>query len=332
MPAYVPEPEGTGGRRQGTLAAVFLILALASSYLPAGARTDIAWGLRSTLLRPFLATQEHLVAAKMRSLKVEALQARLDSLTSILATQSALVDENRTLRALVGLSARIGPSFRPASVLRPGTPGSESMFLVDLGSAEGVAEGAPVVDPYGLVGVIREVHAHTSVGMDWTHPDFRASAMLADGSGFGLVQDRRGAFREEDRMILNGMPYHESVPDGMPVLTSGLGGVFPRGIPIGRIAGVASSQGGWRKSYWLTPMVQPASVTHVLVAVGKKPLDISKAWPVDSIRTRAESIARERGEADSLRALTDSVRLLRAAVERLRSASRALPGKAGQGR
>jgi rod shape-determining protein MreC len=318
VPAYSPEPERTGGRRQGILAAAFLILALASSYLPEGAQQGISWSLRATLLKPFLATQEHLVAAELRSRKVEALQARLDSVTAILATQSALGDENRTLRALLGLSARIGPSFRPASVLRPGTPGSESMFLVDLGSQDGVAEGAPVVDPYGLVGVIREVRAHTSVGMDWAHPDFRASAMLADGTGFGLVEDRRGAFREEDRMVLNGMPYHEAVPDGTLVLTSGLGGVFPRGIPIGRIDGVAETKGGWLKSYWLRPMVQPGAVTHVLVAVGKPVLDVSRAWPLDSVRTREQSLRREHARADSLRAITDTVRRLRALVEQLR--------------
>jgi rod shape-determining protein MreC len=329
VPAYTPEPERTGGRRQGILAGTFLILALATSYLPKGAQQDIAWSLRATLLRPFLATQEHLAAAKLRSRKVEALQARLDSLTVVLATQSELGDENRTLRALLGLSARIGPSFRPASILRPGTPGSESTFLVDLGSANGVVVGAPVVDPYGLVGVIREVRSRTSVGMDWTHPDFRASAMLADGTGFGLVEDRRGTFREEDRMVLNGMPYHESVPNGTLVLTSGLGGRFPRGIPIGRTDGVAETQGGWLKSYWLRPMVQPASVTHVLVAVGKPALDVSRAWPLDSIRTRSGAILMENARADSLRAMTDTVRRLRALVEQLRGEAGRPPGGGG---
>lgn len=324
-PPYAPEPEGTGGRRQAILAAVFVFVALASAYLPLGTQQVVAWTLRTSVLRPFLATQAHLAAVQLRSRRVEALQTRVDSLTAIVATQSALVDENRTLRALVGLSARIGPSFRPASVLRPGTPGSESMFLVDLGSEEGVTQGAPVVAPYGLVGVIQEVHAHTSVGMDWTHPDFRASAMLADGSGFGLVEARPGAFREEDRMILDGMPYHEFVPNGTPVLTSGLGGRFPRGIPIGLVDGVAGTQGGWRKSYWLTPMVQPAAVTHVLVEVGKKPLDVSEAWPVHSMHTREEALLQEHARADSLRALTDSVRVLRARVRQLEEGSGGSP-------
>ena len=119
-------------------------------------------------------------------------------------------------------------------------------------------EGAPVIDRHGLVGVIREVRPDLSVAMDWTHPDFRASAMLADGTAFGMVETRRGDFREMDRMILNGTAYYESVPEGVAVLTSGLGGVFPRGIPIGTVDGVADVEGRWRKSYWLRPWCSPA--------------------------------------------------------------------------
>jgi cell shape-determining protein MreC len=127
------------------------------------------------------------------------------------------------------------------------------------------------------------------------------------------------------------MAYHESVPTGSLVLTSGLGGVFPRGIPIGRIEGVAETQAGWRKSYWLKPMVQPASVTHVLVAVGKEPLDVSRAWPLDSIRTRDEAIDEERARADSLAALTDSVRLLRARLDELKRSTADTPASSGGG-
>jgi rod shape-determining protein MreC len=322
VPVYVREPEDRGIRRQRALATLFLILALTTLYLPEGGQQTLAWTVRASLLRPFLRIQEGVAAARMRARQVEDLQADLDSLSAVVATQGALFDENRTLRSLLGLARRVGTTFRPASVLRPGTPGSESMFLLDVGSDDGVVQGAPVVDAYGLVGVVREVRAHTSVGMDWTHPDFRVSAMLADGVEFGLVENRRGVFREADRLVLNGMAYHESVEDGTAVLTSGLGGVFPRGIPIGRVAGVAETEAGWLKSYWLKPMVQPGSVTHVLVEVGKETPDLSDAWPVASIRTRDDALDRERAQADSLAALTDSVRVLRARLEGVRRGPR----------
>lgn len=296
------------------------MVALATSYIPGPAQQQIASTLRATALRPFIAVQRRLVAARLRAADVEVLRARLDSLVEILATQGALEDENYTLRSLLGLRRRIGPGFRPAEVLRPGTPGSESMFIVDLGASDGVREGAPVVDRQGLVGVIREVRAHTSVGIDWTHPDFRASAMLADGSGYGIVENRRGAFREADRLLLNGVAYHAAIPRGTAVVTSGLGGVFPRGIPIGRIDGVAEAQAQWRKSYWLEPMVQPGSVTHVLIAIGEhSPEDVSNAWPIDSLATREQLLYRDRARTDSVRVLADSVRALRSLLEQARA-------------
>lgn len=317
MPPYAPEPEAAGGRRQIALAGIFLGVALTILYLPQAAQEGAGWALRATVLRPFTVTQERLVRARLRAREVAGLQAEMDSLTASLATQAAVRDENRTLRSLLDLHARVGPAFLPATVLRPGTQGSESLFFLDRGEEDGVREGAPVIDRHGLVGVIREARPGMSVGMDWTHPDFRASAMLADGTGFGMVENRRGDFREEDRLVLNGTAYYESVPSGVAVLTSGLGGMFPRGIPIGKVAGVAEVEGRWRKSYWLRPMVEPASVTHVLVAVGEAATDLSPAWPADSALTRRESILRERSLADSVGAITDSLRILRARLERL---------------
>ena len=231
------------------------------------------------------------IDSRARASEIEYLQSELDSLVAITSTQSALADENRTLRELLGLAERAGPVFAPASVLRPGTPGSESMFLLDVGYDGGVREGAPVVSARGLVGVIREVRARSAVGMDWTHPDFRVSGMLVDGNTFGMVENVRGAFREQDRLMLNGTAYHETVREGSRVVTSGLGGVFPRGIPIGSIDGTAEEQGTWLKSYWLRPAVQPGSVTHVLVETVRGPDDLTAIWMPDSLGAGREAHA-----------------------------------------
>ena len=315
MPRYAPEPEDTGGRRQAALAVVVVLLSLLTLYLPLAGQQGAAWVMRFSVLRPFIVLQERIRSSALRAQAVDVVQARLDSLTAMTVTQNALADENRTLRSLLELRGRVGPGFRPASVLRPGTAGSESMFLMDVGARDGVAVGAPVVDWHGLVGVVREVRPATAVGMDWTHPDFRASAMLADGSAYGVVENRRGDFREADRLVLNGTAYYESIPRGMPVLTSGLGGVFPRGIPIGVVDEVADAEGRWRKSYYLRPMVSPSAVTHVLVAVGDGLQDLTPVWPPDSVLTRADAVLREQLDRERLTVLEDSVRLLKGRLE-----------------
>jgi rod shape-determining protein MreC len=236
-----------------------------------------------------------MVEARRRAGQVDTLTGRLDSLTVVLSTQSSVMDENRTLRAMLGIAERGGPRFVPASVVRPSTAGSESLFILDVGTADGVAVGAAVVGPYGLVGQVREVRSRSSVGMDWSHPDFRVSAMLVDGTTYGILETRRGRFREDDRLILNGTAYDINVRPGTEIVTSGLGGVFPRGIPVGKIDRLLDTQGSWRKSLWVEPMVEPASVTHVLVLTGGGADDVSAVWPADSLITREEAIGRAPG-------------------------------------
>ena len=292
--AYGPEPKHAEGHRQGLLAISFLLLALVAAYIPAATQQSIAWSMRVTVLRPFIATQQWMVAAKDNAADVGVLRAQLDSLSATVSSQAGLLDENQTLRDLLDLAERGETSFRPATVLRSGIPGSESMFFLNLGSRDGIENGAPVVDRHGLVGRILEVRQEISVGMDWTHPDFRASAMLQDGGTYGIVENRRGAFREEDRLVLNGTAYYETAPDNTLVLTSGLGGVFPRGIPIGRIAGIEEVQGQWRKAYRLRPMVEPGSVTHVIVFTGIVPNNLDRLWSADSLRILEKEVVEGR--------------------------------------
>ena len=291
----MPPPYGNGSEtnakgHERTFAAAVFLVALTSTALPEASQQQIAFTLRASVLRPFIATQEGLNDARRRAGDVDVLTARLDSLSAIFSTQSAVMDENRTLRAMLGLVERGGPRFMPATVLRPGTSGSESMFIVDVGTEDGIPEGAPVVGPSGLVGVIREVRTETSIGMDWNHPDFRVSAMLADGTAYGIVETRRGRFREDDRLILNATAYVD-VRLGTEVVTSGLGRRFPRGIPVGRIDRLLETEGSWRKSFWMEPMVEPGSVTHVLVLTDGNEGDVSGVWPIDPSDSREEADA-----------------------------------------
>jgi len=290
LPGYGPDPEHAEGRHQDLLAVIFVILAFVTAYIPDETQQRLAWSMRVTALRPFIVTQQWVAAAKDNATDVEILRAQLDSLSARVSSQASLFDENQTLRDLLDLVERGTEGFRPATILRSGVPGSESMFFLDLGSSDGIANGAPVVNRHGLVGRVLEARQEISVAMDWTHPDFRVSAMLQDGDIYGIVENRRGAFREEDRLVLNGTAYYETAPDGTLVITSGLGGLFPRGIPVGRIAGIEEVQGEWRKAYQLQPMVEPGSVTHVIVLTSLASTDLYEFWSKEFSATVGKEI------------------------------------------
>ena len=265
MPSYEPDALESRGKRDLFVPLLFIGLSVIVNALPGSTQEQVSSALRSTVLAPFLWVQSSIHDAGVLTVDIEQLQARLDSVQAVLLGQSTLEQENRSLRGLLDLRTRGGPRFTPASVIRSGTLGSESMFLLDAGSLDGVRENHAVITPDGLLGMIRGVTPRTSVAMDWTHPDFRASAMTPDGTVLGVVEPSRGSFREEDRLVFRGVPYHANVEVGTPVVTSGVGAVYPRGIPLGVVGGLAETDAGWARSYWLEPAARPGSETHVLV-------------------------------------------------------------------
>ncbi len=91
--------------------------------------------------------------------------------------------------------------------------------------------------------------------------------MTEDGSVSGLVQAAPGGCREADRLLLDGVPFQEELDSGVVLVTSGLGGVYPRGLRIGTVIEESDAQEGWKRSYWLRPFVYPGEATHVQVLV-----------------------------------------------------------------
>ncbi|MEJ2679703.1 MAG: rod shape-determining protein MreC [Gemmatimonadota bacterium] len=284
MKDYLDEPRRSRWRELG-LGAAFVVVAFLLLFLPPQYQTSVRRTMRATVLRPFIVAQSGLLSGGLGRTDLTALRAQRDSLSAVAAAQASMAEENRRLRALLGLQERAGPTFKAAELVHVGMEGGESTFLLGIGSAEGVHVGSPVIVPEGLLGVVWEVGHGTAQGIDWTHPDFRASAMTADGQAYGIVVPRRGRFREEDRLALTGAPFHTDIPAGTRVVTSGRGGISPRGILIGTVVGVEEAETGWRKSYIVRPAVRPAAVTHVLVGISTRATDLSRLWnvaPADS--------------------------------------------------
>lgn len=257
-------------RGKGQLYGMVAIVGLALVVWSAGPVTKqrIAAFLRQTVLRPFVLTQQGIAQARVNAATADLLQTAVDSLEAELINQRTLREENSQLRALLALSERLGSDFVAASVLRAGTAGSESMLLLDAGAPQGIQINAPIIAGGGLLGVVREVRDRTSIGIDWSHPDFRAAAMTEDASVSGFIEARQRVFGDLDRLLLNGVPFHQQLEPGTRIVTSGLGGVFPRGIPVGVVDSEAESRAGWLRAYWLRPVVDPGEVTHALVSLG----------------------------------------------------------------
>jgi rod shape-determining protein MreC len=266
-----------GADRYGTRAdlAAFvtcLVLSLTALALPEGLREPISSTLRETVLAPVLGVERRSVHSAENRSNLDALRAQRDSLALGAADLPELAAENARLRGLLGLGGRLTAGFVNAEVLHQAGATDGLTLVLSAGSADSVSAFAPVVTPEGLVGMVRTVDRHTSIAMAWTHPDFRASAMVEGTQIYGIVAARRGE-RSGEIMELRGVAYRDQLAPGTRVVTSGLGGIFPRGVPLGTVHAVLSEAAGWERTYLLQPAVHPAEASHVLVLLPDRAAD-----------------------------------------------------------
>lgn len=255
-------------RKTDVLLAVGVILgSLIVLNLPPGPQRTIRHVVRETVLRPFIETNGAIARARERALHFDLLRTQMDSLVAPVAARRTLAEENRQLRNLLALADRESHRVTAVTVIRAGTPGAESTFHLDAGRDGGIEPFNAVVTEGGLLGQVQEVFSGYAVGHDWSHRDFRVSAMTPDARAHGLVEALRGGFREQDRLVIRGTAYLSDLSPGDEIVTSGRGGTFPRGIRIGWIAGPAEAWAGWSRSYYVEPAVYPGAVTHGLVYV-----------------------------------------------------------------
>lgn len=242
-----------------------LVLGAAALVLPGAWTQPLAGRLRDTAFAPLLWLQQRAVEGRTGRSRFRAVQAQRDSLGLAAQSVAELRAENERLRALLGIQGRSPDRSIPAEVLHQSTPTEGRTLLLGTGRAAGAAVGDPVTAPEGLLGMVLNAGIRTSVAMTWAHPDFRASAVTEDGSVLGVVAPSPSLEASEAFLEFRGVPYRDTVPTGALVMTSGLGGVYPRGIPIGRVAGVRREELGWERVYRLTPSANPGQVSHVLV-------------------------------------------------------------------
>jgi rod shape-determining protein MreC len=268
--------------RWDTLAFVACVgLALMARALPEPAQEGVSSGVRRTLLAPFLFVEEQTGRLRAAYAQADGFLAERDSAALRAIGTAGLEEENRRLRELLELDRRLEAGAVAATVLRQVTPTRGLAVVLSKGARDGIRALAPVVTPNGLLGIVRSVDPRTSVAVLWTHPDFRVSAMTPDGSVFGLVQPR-GGDPDMMTMLLVGIPYRDTIPPGTPLLTSGFGGVYPRGIPIGTVTRMLDEQAGLARTYVVRAAAHPGSASHVIVLIRREP-EVSGAFGPESL-------------------------------------------------
>ncbi|MGH7702411.1 MAG: rod shape-determining protein MreC, partial [Gemmatimonadales bacterium] len=257
-------------------------LSVAALFAPERWADATAAALRDSVLVPFLWLQERAEESKTSRAVFAHLTLERDSAAHAGQFLPALRAENQRLRQLLGLGRRLGTSYVPAEVLHEALPTDGRTLILSAGSRAGVSEFSPVISPDGLIGVVRSAGPARSVAMTWSHPEFRVSAYTENGTVFGVVAPAAQPSGSELLLQLRGVAYRDTIPLGTQVVSSGLGGVYPAGIPIGVVIGLAREETGWERAYLVLPAANPANVLHVLILTAHPDSSVARAFVPDS--------------------------------------------------
>ena len=258
-----------------------VVLSLIAGGLPDRMRDPLTAALRRTILAPLVAMQQNAELSRRAWLTRESRTVGQDSLALRSMKLASVEDENVRLRKLLGLGRALRWGFVPAEVLMGRDAGDEYSVVLSAGSKDGVRQFSPVVSPDGLVGMVNTVDPTMSIAILWTHPDFRVSAMTADGSAFGIVASHLGGGPERYLLEMRGVPLRSTLAPGTQVLSSGLGGVYPRGIPIGTVISEIKTSEVWARTYLLRPAVLPADMGAVMILLPQRATaGVPNVWTV----------------------------------------------------
>jgi rod shape-determining protein MreC len=167
--------------------------------------------------------------------------------------QDALVQENAQLRDLRASLPPLIKHWQLAQIIDVETDPLRQRIVIDKGARDGVHVNQAVVDAHGILGEVERVG-----------PWSAEVILLTDSEGAIPVQVTRNSLRtiavgsgSDGELVLPYLASNADIRTGDLLVTSGLGGVYPAGFPVGRVIGVR------RDSIQLPAQVRAAPVADV---------------------------------------------------------------------
>jgi rod shape-determining protein MreC len=185
--------------------------------------------------------------------------------------------ENRRLRRLLALRDRMPLATLTGEIIGREGGGWARSLTVNRGRADGVAQQMPVIVPEGLVGRVAQVRSGASIVQLLNDPTSTVGAVVQRTRTPGLVEGEPGGGVRFKFMARDGA----GVAPGDLIVTSGLGTLFPKGIPVGRVTAIEDKGSALFHFAVLAPAVDAARVEEVLLLTGQSAQDIAGHFTPD---------------------------------------------------
>jgi rod shape-determining protein MreC len=212
------------------------------------------------------------VRAENRRLRDENQRLHVDALTI-----GEMRDENQRLRRLLALRDSLPLDTLPAEIIAREWGGWVRSLTVNRGRGDNIARLTAVISPDGLVGRVVDVRPGAAIVQVLTDPASTVGAHDVRTRTQGIVEgEARGTLRFKYMARDGG-----GIKVGDLIVTSGQGGVFPRGVPIGRVHAIDDRGSALFNYAALTPAVDFGRIDEVLLVTGDTSHDIAAHFPTD---------------------------------------------------
>lgn len=188
------------------------------------------------------------------------LKARLNVLELNLLKDKSYRAENEKLKSALSLKGSLKLKLIPASVSYHGLEGWFKSLYIDKGTRDGVAVGDGVISSGGVVGRVIETGDSGSRVVPITNPACVIPVIDADTGTMGIAQGIGGGLLKM-RFVLN----YKKIKKGDRILTSGLGGFFSAGLPVGRVYSVGKGGNGIFRKTLIIPRRDLFDTNYVFV-------------------------------------------------------------------
>ncbi len=243
------------------LAVISVSLILVDSYTPFHA---LRRGVSSLTYptRKFFGFFSELVAANRR---VEELSQIVMKLVLENARLCEYRWENERLREIVEFEKEGYYDLTAAEVTGREILPPVTYLTVNKGRMDAVEVGMPVCKRDGLVGKVMKVHIHSSLVQTLHDRNCLVSCVVEPSREVGILKSRGGR-----GLYLTGIPFDTQISEGYEVLSSGLGGIFPKGLRIGRVESVSPGHLGLFSMVKIVPCLNFSRVSEVFIITRRK--------------------------------------------------------------
>jgi rod shape-determining protein MreC len=185
-----------------------------------------------------------------------------------------IIQENRRLRDMLALKQEMDQPLIAAVVISKDPSPWFQTILVDKGRSHGVAKGMPVITPKGIVGLVVSAVGSYSKVMLITDPNSAVDAVVQNNRARGIIKGGTSGYCMFDFVLRK-----HDVSVGEAVVTSGMDGVFPKGLPVGAVTDIVKYESGIFQEVTVTPFVDFERLEEVLIVAPSEPADPESTEP-----------------------------------------------------